>query len=710
MPSLLPVLLSLVLFAPAALAGHVLAPAPLGPPSYPQQAPLVAFAGDRFLTVWVESMDLGGSRILGAFSDREGNRLSPAAFVIATHTTFAPIELLGTGDSFALFVPVIPNAVMMEIDLEGHVTATRTVGIQRYSSVLQFEWNGSRFVTAENGKAVFFNRDGNVTDRVTLMCHASVYELMRAGTEVIAASVCSGTLRVERIASDGGVVRAIVDSHPAAYDVRIAATAMPDGGLLVAWGSSAVGQTLKTAKISADGTRSEPHLLGADAGVYTPLQLTKTANGYLLAYVVDGDLYSATLDHDGALVSIDDAPTGGYGRPASAASDGGNILVADVEFESSASRGRVRTRLLRPGAPIAPATLVSIVPARQHPPVLGATSGGQLVAAWTEQQGLTSRVRAALLAADGTPLSDATVESNAKLVSHDLAWNGTHFLTVTARDGQLRAQRINAFGERTGSGRLLKIPTTPRAPRAAVVWAGNHWEIAATDGQNAFRATVAADGTLTSSAPLRLEGPLAEEMVRIGITDVALAWDGSRTYVGWIEEQYMPCSFECIAARPAFLARIDRTSELVPLGESWSTAETLSLASNGDAIVAALSRYGLGTETTSFDTALQKIASRGFDGAADVLWDGTTFVFALLERDRLTVRRLDERLIDAARARTTDVGPADTPLSAPSVATAVIGNAVIGIQELDANSGARAIAYAEQELDLEPQRRRTVRR
>lgn len=96
------------------------------------------------------------------------------------------------------------------------------------------------------------------------------------------------------------------------------------------------------------------------------------------------------------------------------------------------------------------------------------------------------------------------------------------------------------------------------------------------------------------------------------------------------------------------------------------------------------------------------------DGVGDVAWDGGTFVLALRERDLLTVRRLDANLWDAAPARIANIAGADTDDSAPSVAVAISGNTIIGLQECNADGG-RAVVHAEQEL-AEPRRRRTVRR
>ena len=183
-----------------------------------------------------------------------------------------------------------------------------------------------------------------------------------------------------------------------------------------------------------------------------------------------------------------------------------------------------------------------------------------------------------------------------------------------------------------------------------------------------------------------------------------------RSRVRRVEGQYAPCAFECILATPAFLAPLDAPHEALAIHDLSVSSQSLSLAANEEAIVATVTAYGPATLATSFDTSLQRIAARRFEGVGDGAWDGSTFVLALRDRESLAVRRLDARLVEASRARMTDVAHADTTLSAPSVAAAIPGNAVVGILEVEANSGARAVAYAEQELGNEPQRRRTVRR
>jgi hypothetical protein len=725
MPSLLSAVLTFSLVATSAFAaGRELAPRPLGPSPYAQQTPHVAYAGGKYLTVWLEPMEAAGWRYLGAFTDRAGHRLSPSAFVVLPNPGAGPAQLLGTGNSFALFFPIDTGVLMLDVDLAGHVTGTRTIEVENFRYDPSVAWNGTHFVAVEHefdgantSRAVFFDRSGAIVRKVTLPCHPVRHELLAVRTDVIVAGVCDGGgLRADFLDANGAITPVLLDPAITRYGVSAAAAPAANGATLVAWGSIEGELALQTAIVSASGTVSSPKLIAHGGGPpYEPKIAVKTATGFLLPYMQHGNLSVATLAEDGAAVAITQTPGTNFGFPGSAATDGTSVLVSDIQYEAQHSRGRVRTRLVASDGQIGTTEVVSITPSRQLAPTIGAGSGS-LVAVWTEQQGVTSSIRSAHLAPDGTVLSHSVIDPNAALVSRDLAWNGTHYLTVMHRNGQLRAQRLSAFGEKVGSAMLLfssgygLLP-----PRVSVVWADDHWEVAGTDRVIGFHATVAADGEVTDWEHLQLKGTLPDDQTqRADVHDVAIAWDGERAVVAWIEGQYYPCNFECIGTRPAFIATIDALAHTVTephrISDPYELAESLSLATNGEEIVAALTRYDGKTLVTTVDAALERVASRNFDGVADVAWDGSSFVLALRERTQLTVRRLDANLRDAARARFTNVAPADVPGSAPSVAVAIPGNAIIGVQEVEANSGARALAYVEEELGNEPQRRRTVRR
>ncbi|HEX6100636.1 MAG TPA: hypothetical protein VF432_30245 [Thermoanaerobaculia bacterium] len=723
MPSLFSAILTFSLLAASAFAaGRELAPRPLGPSPYAQQTPQVAYAGGKYLTVWLEPMEAAGWRYLGAFTDRQGNRLSPSAFVVVPNPGAGPAQLLGTGNSFALFFPVETGILMLDIDLAGHVTGTRTIEIEDFRYDPSVAWNGTHFVAIEHeldrptsAQAVFFDRSGAIVRKVPLPCALIRHELLSVRTDVVVTSVCeSGGLRADFLDSNGAITPVTLDPANTQFGVRAAAAPAANGATLIAWATSGPEQTLKTAIVSASGTVSAPKLIAQGGGPpYEPRIVVKTATGFLLPFVQHGSLSIATLDEDGAPVAVNQTPATAFGFPGTAATDGTDVLVSDIQYESQRSRGRVRTRLISANGQLGPPETISITPSRQLAPTIGAGSGS-LVGVWTEQQGLTSIVRAAHLTPDAMVLSHSIIDPNATLVSRDLAWNGAAYLTVIQRNGQLRVQRLDAFGRKVGSAMLLFTSENPMA-RVSVVWADDHWEVAGTDGVTAFHATVAADGDVTGWEALKLEGTLPnEETRRTGVRDVAIAWDGERTVIAWIEGQYYPCSFECIQDQPAFIATIDPIAHAVSephrISDPYELAESLSLATNGEEIVAAMTRYDGRTLLTALDASLETVATRNVDGVADLAWDGSTFILALRERNLLTIRRLDSSLRDAARARVAGIAPADVVGSAPSVAVAIPGNAVIGIQEVDSNNGARAVAYVEQEVESLSQRRRTVRR
>ncbi len=715
MPSLLSVVLSAILLAPAAFAtGRDLAPRPLGPSAYSQQTPLVAYAGGKYLTVWLENLERAGWRYLGAFSNRDGDRLSPSAFVVIPGSIVGPGTLLGTGDSFALFFPLEDGVQMFDIDLAGQVTGSRIIPIENARYDPAVAWNGSYFVVVENTRAVFFDRNGTIARKVTLPCRPQRHELLTVRTDVIVASTCNdGSLRADFLTNDGSILTTTLEPSFTGPGVRAAAATAANNGTLIVWGDAENEQSLKAAVVSVSGTVSTPKTIAQGGGqAYVPLALAINSEGYLLPYVTHTALHVRILDGDGVPIAVNESMASSFGSPGGAATDGRDILVADIPYVSPVLRGGVRTRLVEAGGEITTTGILSIVPARQLAPAIAAGSGS-LVAAWTEKQRTTSIVRSAHIAPDGTPLSSSVIDPNATLASTDLAWNGSEYLTVIYRNEQLRAQRLNAFGQKVGSAMLLySAGSGPIPPRVAVVWAGDRWEVVGADSVIAFHAEVAPDGKRSSWEQLKLEGPLPEGHARSGVYDVAIAYDGERVLVAWIEGQYYPCNMVCPENRPAFVTTIDRFAFNVGaphrISDPFANARSVSLATNGDEVVAITNGYQ--ALATSFDASLEQKATRSFDGSGDVTWDGSAFVLALRERDQLTVRRLDADLRDGARARVATIAPTDSADTTPSIAVAISGNGIVALQECDANSGGRAVAYVEQELGYEARRRRTVRR
>src|SRR5215213_6082922 len=227
-------LIALLLATNAFAAGRELAPPPLGPSAYAQQTPLIAYAGGRYLTVWLESLDRAGWRYLGTFSDRDGTRLSPSAFVVIPYGIAGPAQLIGIGNSFALFFPHDDGVQMMDVDLAGQVTATRIIPIQGFRYDPSVAWNGTHFAVVERldgeARAVFFDRAGIVARTVTLPCRPIRHALAAVGTDVIVAAVCEGGgLRADRIASDGSLTATVLDPSFPGLGVRIVAAPAAGG-------------------------------------------------------------------------------------------------------------------------------------------------------------------------------------------------------------------------------------------------------------------------------------------------------------------------------------------------------------------------------------------------------------------------------------------------------------------------------------------------
>lgn len=151
MPSLLTAVLTLLLLTPVTLAaGRELAPRPTGISAYAQQMPLVAASRGKFVTVWLESLDRAGWRYLGAFTDAEGNRITPTPFVVVPDGSAGSAQLIG-GDVFTLFLPHDDGVQLMQLDFEGRGIATHIVPLRNFRYDPSVARVASQFAAVEHG-------------------------------------------------------------------------------------------------------------------------------------------------------------------------------------------------------------------------------------------------------------------------------------------------------------------------------------------------------------------------------------------------------------------------------------------------------------------------------------------------------------------------------------------------------------------------------
>jgi len=712
--------LSLVILAsPAVAAGRELAPRGGGPNSYHATGPLVAFAGDRFLTVWVESMDSIGVHLKGSFSDASGRKTTDLAFPIMP-LTGQPVQLVSTGDSFALF-SIGEETLLTDIDLDGRLIRTRTLSLPRLMD-LRVAWNGTRFLlayrpfsgTTVSSETLLLDRNGAAFHpRRQLGVAAFAFALQPDADGFTLVTTGYTGVYAFRITTAGEVVSTPIEPIAAATPggltpwVPVIAP-LPNGDALAVWTTGNAQRTeMKSVVIARTGEIRDIRVRHTfDSSSVRAIALLRSGDDYVLLYdrlLPGSGMALETLTFDEAAAHVVSRLSESALSPAAAAN--GNVLFVaytparDLPY-------RVEGVAVAPNGSAGPAELLSRSRTRQTQPALAA-AGGRYLAAWTDVTGIAAYVRAASLGLDGVPLTDNILHP-AHLSARELAWNGTHYLAVAQRDGKLLATRVTFDGRPVDAEPIVIADLSGQAwwgMSTSAAWTGDRWAVTWVLYDTIHIATVSRAGIPSAPRKLEVETPLTEPDWWRGFLAATVASNGTTTLLVWTEEQRPPCFFPpCAGAdsEKTFAVRLAANGDVrddTPLELPGATS--LSLATSGDEFLL----LG-GTTATIIDakSAPHVVASReifNWPALGDVTWDGATYAVALRyhsgTRWHLAVLHLDRNANQVGSGRGTATLPPDQFL-APSIAPMRPGSSLVAVQEGDARDGARAVVYSEDDL------------
>jgi hypothetical protein len=307
-----------------------------------------------------------------------------------------------------------------------------------------------------------------------------------------------------------------------------------------------------------------------------------------------------------------------------------------------------------------------------------------------------SRIRSARIDRGFVPAEVHEVAPDGVLVARTLAWNGTSYLVVYQTSQRLLAARVAYDGAPIGEPRVLAEAFDIRA---AVTWAGDRWAVAWTElyGNIIRYATVSYGG---------LPSPLQElELTRNQIVDLALAFDGTRVHLGWIESAW-PYSIEPpplgYAVFTTRLRRNGRVADAQPLPIPASSPRGLAMAGNDERVVLLVDEDARVTAHVIAAKTRQLAATHTLFNAfasSDVTWDGYEFVAAVSyrtgEQTYAEVHTLGGDGTAADDARVTATLARDRHVS---IASSPGYDAVLGLQDSDAASGLRAVIYPAREM------------
>ena len=722
------VLLSL---APTLLgAGREVAPRPVDPTPYTTHLPSSAFAGERFLTVWFEQRAGIGSAIVGAFSDRDGRRVTAEAFPLVEASLNHYLQAVGTGDSYAIFWrDRFGGTQLAEVDLDGRVIGRATVQLPQ-SITLRIGWNGTYFLAAmkhpagfaHTTEAVLFDRAGRIVRLgIPLNDLAFSFDIVPHPDGFTVLATGWDGLSVHRISHDGTATSTLLEraqgtSSTAYRPQRAAGVARPDGSVLVVWSAAANNQPadLKSTVLG----ESAVHVLPA-ANV-TPVHLSER-----LTLAVSGDRTLATmqLNEDGSFrTTTPQRPIDLNGLPGNAASHGEVILVP-FTAGSPAGIPRVHAAALTATETRGP-ELLSLARGRQAQPIAG-SSGAAFLTAWTEQNGDPRSVRTAMLDALGEPSNVRTLQEHAFLATRDLPWNGSEFLVTMVSGTTLLARRV-AFDGTPVEAPLIILTADLHAneflPPASVTWAGDRWAVVWTGREGLLFATISRSGEASMPQKLAVDAPLQPDWSR-SHGPPAIAYDAPRLLVVWSETTYPPCFFPICEEGPgkSWAALLDREGRLLdpqplalPFGER---RQTFSVASSGREFLIVANGADRAVVLQASGNALRIASTAKLNHpASDVAWDGTSFVLATRFRSDFRwfagITRVDRRGVEVAPLRVVRTLPPEY-FGLASVASGPVGT-ILAVQETDLASGARVVIYCDDQLGPftpEPSapRRRSVR-
>lgn len=662
-------------------AGRELGPRGGGPSAYNVRKPLTAFAGGRFLTVWEVPMGPIGTPLMGAFSDASGRRISDVAFPVSTVTP-SPRQLVGTGDSFAMFT----STQLIDVDLEGRITTRRAHALAPFID-MTVEWNGSRFLAAlwrpDGAEALLLDREGRIV-RVPLVLQRDLREFAivpSADGFTMIATGASGVFAY-RIGNDGTIGEQTIE-HGSGTTAPVAAPAA-GGGVLAVWTRMLPDRReIRAADVSAAGTPANVRSLFASSDFeLRAIALAGSSVVYADSLGIRSSLFVSALTPPWIHWAT--------------ATNGSAVFVAYVS--TTAWPLRVQSVLVNANGTAGAYDVVSFMRTRQTQPALG-TGGGRFVAAWTDVTGEAAFVRAASLGADGVPRSDHVV-APAFLSGRELAWNGVEYLVVEQREKTLLASRVAYDGTPADTTPFPLATTQLYNVPATVVWAGHRWIVLWPEYERLRYVVVLRSGIASEPRNLELRSPIPNGWWR-QVFSVAAAANGGTVLVAWSELQRPPCFFPaCDPGTPrTFVTRFDAAD--VPL--ELPAAATLSAATGGSEFLVLGDATAHAIDATSAPRLIASNRLLDWPAAGDVTWDGISYAVALRYsgvRWYLSVTHLG-RAANRLRAAGTETLPPDT-VAQPSIAALFPGAALVALQEGDARDGARAVVYSESELATLP--------
>lgn len=381
-------------------------PPAYGPAAASQMSPSVASDGDDYLVVWMDQRTLPYEAYATRVS-RDGVVLDPTGIRIPARDVYFT-RVVWTGTSYLVIWDTggAGRVFATRISREGTIVEAPHVLIEdaQLPSVIRAgEWTVVSYLTSSyphEGRAVFFDADGNVVSRVTIFPRAGDHGSPRIawnGSNLVAVwSVGYSPIQIKGIRFDSS---GLLDAEPRVLlasgdtvDPKIAS----DGSDFVLLTTDYMTNVHRTTRVAADLTAGPSTML--PAAINTEARILWTGahyvviaeNGYSIrALRIDRD--AKPMDAEPAL--IENTPASGSAPAPAIATNGHDLflawhasLTAPTNDGVDIYGGLVSTSTFTQRSK----SLLSVAAARQSYPAI-ASNGAGLLTLWNESSGLYAR-------------------------------------------------------------------------------------------------------------------------------------------------------------------------------------------------------------------------------------------------------------------------------------------------------------------------------
>ncbi len=630
-------LAALFLALPLLAAGHDVSTVRYAPANVVFQSngadPVVAFNGDRFLTIW----NMYGP-IYGELADPARGTKTDAFLVQRGSAAAYPLQLVAVGGGYlaawndggaSIAVLTAAGAIERTIRLDGAAfTAPRIAFNGHHILVID---RTSTYVSPPAVVVSVYDLNGAVVRRFPMPGSQGLtsYAVTAAGGDfVIATARASFFIDEWRISDDGTIVSTQkLPPAPAVAATTDISIAVNNDRIAVAWVDLQTA-AVSVAVIAPDGaviSIAVPNGVPTNRGI----SILPVETGFVVAWNVlpakpaNPAVFAVRVDMAGTL--LDSRPVRLSDGTFRAAASSGNTVefavntptVGAATLITSVGSGGFSTRAAAPAA---------VTPVQQLSPAL-TSNGAGFTAAWLERSAGPHGVMAGRVDREGNPLDGTGMTiDEPSAASVNVARGVSETLVVWSNDAGIFAARMTPFGTRLDS-QPVRISTT-RAYALAAVWNGSRYFIVWPETAQLVGAFVSPEGIATTPKVFL-------KLVTNMVLTTAVAWDGRQFIVVFGASPFQVCGDCVLAPEDTRVMRVSASGDAIdaaPVTIPGVHFDAQVASSGSGSLIALRGPTDLSTITVGEQNGVLRLGAEVplfhwfYGPLARLTWDGITYV------------------------------------------------------------------------------------